>query len=71
MEVGGETSQVAIAETDDGAFSLEVDGVRRRLRVAVDGDRSFVHGPLGSAELTEIRYSGQGALVLRGLKAVY
>jgi len=54
VEVGGETSQVAIIESDGGALDLEVDGVRRRLRVAVDGDRSFVHGPLGSAELTEI-----------------
>jgi propionyl-CoA carboxylase alpha chain len=54
LEVGGETSQVVITESGDGVLGLEVDGVRRRLRVAVDGDRSFVHGPLGSAELTEI-----------------
>jgi acetyl-CoA carboxylase biotin carboxylase subunit len=66
VEVGGETSQVAItetgdetsrgaiAETGDGTLRLEVDGVQRRLRVAVDGDRSFVHGPLGSTELIEI-----------------
>ena len=54
LEVGGQTSQVAITESGDGALGLEVDGVLRRLRVAVDGDRSFVHGPLGSSELTEI-----------------
>jgi acetyl-CoA carboxylase biotin carboxylase subunit len=54
VEVGGETSQVAIAEASDGALDLEVDGVRRSLRVAVDGDRSFVHSPLGSADLIEV-----------------
>ncbi len=54
VEVAGETSRVAIVESGDGLLGLEVDGVRRRLRVAVDADRSFVHGPLGSAELVEL-----------------
>jgi len=54
LEVGGKTSQVVITESRDGALGLEVDGVRRRLRVAVDGDRSFVHSPLGNVELIEI-----------------
>jgi propionyl-CoA carboxylase alpha chain len=41
--------------------------VRRRLRIAVDGDRSFVQSPLGSAELIEIpRFPPAGAAELTG-----
>jgi len=54
VEAGGETSQVGVAAADAGMLRLEIDGVLRRFRVAVDGDRSFVHSPLGSTELTEI-----------------
>ncbi|MHC4817904.1 MAG: acetyl-CoA carboxylase biotin carboxylase subunit [Planctomycetota bacterium] len=67
VEVGGEKSQVVITESGDGVLGLEVDGVRRRLHVAVDGDRSFVHGPLGSTELTEIpRFPPADAAELTG-----
>jgi len=67
VELAGERSQVAIVECAEGLLDLEVDGVRRRLRVAVDGDRSFVHGPLGSSELSEIpRFPPTGAAELVG-----
>jgi propionyl-CoA carboxylase alpha chain len=35
------------------ALALEIDGVRRRFLVAVDGDTSHLHGPLGGATLVE------------------
>jgi biotin carboxyl carrier protein len=36
------------------AVDLEVDGVRRRFRVEIAGDRIFVDGPLGASELREL-----------------
>jgi acetyl-CoA carboxylase biotin carboxylase subunit len=35
------------------AMALEIDGVRRRFAVAVDGDTTYLHGPLGGATLVE------------------
>ena len=54
VEVAGATAQATVVEADENGLALELDGVLRRFRVCVDGDRSFVHGPLGTAELSEV-----------------
>ncbi len=54
VEVAGATSQVVVSDAGDDGLALEVDGVRRRFRISIADDRTFVHGPLGSAELVEI-----------------
>jgi acetyl-CoA carboxylase biotin carboxylase subunit len=67
LEIDGKKSKVAIADFDAEMLDLEVDGVRRRIRVAVDGDRSFVHSPLGSAVLIEVpRFAPAQAEALAG-----
>jgi len=67
LEIDGKKSQVAIADFDAGMLDLEVDGVRRRIRVAIDGDRSFIHSPLGSAVLIEVpRFAPAQAEALAG-----
>ena len=54
VETAGRDSQVVVLAADAGAIELEIDALRRRFRVAVQGDKVFLHGPLGSAELTEV-----------------
>jgi acetyl-CoA carboxylase biotin carboxylase subunit len=54
VETAGSVSQVVVLAADAGAIDLEVDALRRHFRVAVHGDKVFLHGPLGSAELTEV-----------------
>ncbi len=39
---------------DATGIVVELDGVRRRFRVAEDGERIFVHGPAGTSELTRV-----------------
>jgi acetyl/propionyl-CoA carboxylase alpha subunit len=54
MEVAGEPSEVRIAQRSPGALSLEIDGVRRRYALAVDGDGVFVHADGIGLELVEV-----------------
>jgi acetyl/propionyl-CoA carboxylase alpha subunit len=54
VEVGGEGSEVTLLDAAADALTLEIDGVRRRYAVAVEGERSFVHDPAGSTELVEV-----------------
>jgi len=54
VDAAGQTSRVVLAATDEHAIELEIDGVRRRFTVAVQGDRIFLHGPLGGADLSEV-----------------
>ena len=54
VEACGSASEVLLVEADEREISIEIDGVRRRFGVAVDGDVTFVHGSLGSAELAAI-----------------
>jgi len=54
VEANGQQSRVRIGAATDDAIELEVDAVRRRFAVALQGDRVYLHGPLGSAELSEV-----------------
>ena len=54
VEAAGSASQVAVLAADDRTIDLEIDALRRRFTVALQGDRVYVHGPLGSAELIEV-----------------
>jgi acetyl-CoA carboxylase biotin carboxylase subunit len=54
VEAAGQHSAVVLLAADDDRIELEVDGVRRRFAIGLDGERMFLHGPLGSAELTEL-----------------
>src|SRR5262249_53541967 len=54
VEAGGRESQVTVMGADEHGIDLEIDRVRRRFTVAAAGDHVFLHGPLGSAELTEV-----------------
>jgi len=45
---------VRIASADERGLDLEIDGVRRRFNVTVDGLRAFVRSSLGASELEEI-----------------
>jgi propionyl-CoA carboxylase alpha chain len=40
-----------VVEASEGEISLELDGIRRRFSIATDVHATFVHGPLGTAEL--------------------
>jgi len=61
LEVGGQASRVLVGAADEQAIEVEIDGVRRRFAVARQGDRVFLHGPLGSAELSEVpRFAARG-----------
>ncbi|MBX3027201.1 ATP-grasp domain-containing protein [bacterium] len=50
---GERGGRVLCAAWDPEAIALEIDGVRRRFAVAVDGDAIYLHGPLGGATLVE------------------
>jgi acetyl-CoA carboxylase biotin carboxylase subunit len=54
VESGGRPSEVILFDADEHALDLEIDGVRRSFSVAVRDDRTFIHGALGSAELSEV-----------------
>jgi propionyl-CoA carboxylase alpha chain len=54
VTIAGTGYGVLLASADADALDLEIDGVRRRFRIAACDDRWFVHGPLGSAELVEV-----------------
>ncbi|MDX2169928.1 MAG: biotin/lipoyl-containing protein, partial [Deltaproteobacteria bacterium] len=54
VECGGATSSAWIAGWTPAAIDFELDGVRRRCRVAVAGDTVYVHSPRGDAALVEL-----------------
>ena len=54
VEAAGSASDARVSEVDVHGLALELDGVRRRFTVTADGDTTFVHGPLGTAELTHV-----------------
>jgi propionyl-CoA carboxylase alpha chain len=54
VEASGSASQVRVMEACEDAISLEIDGIRRRFAIAVGAEATFVHGPLGSAELAPV-----------------
>jgi acetyl-CoA carboxylase biotin carboxylase subunit len=54
VECGGATSSAWIASWTPTALDLELDGVRRRCRIAVAGDTVYVHSPRGDATLVEL-----------------
>jgi acetyl-CoA carboxylase biotin carboxylase subunit len=54
VTIGKQTATVRLAAADDRSLAIEVDGVLRRFRIAVDGERICVHGPTGAAELVEV-----------------
>ena len=54
VESGGRASEVILMGADAHVIDLEIDGVRRSFAIAVRDDRTFIHGPLGSAELNEM-----------------
>jgi propionyl-CoA carboxylase alpha chain len=51
---GAELPGLRLHGCTPGAVDLEVEGVRRRFRVEVAGERVFVDGPLGASELREL-----------------
>jgi acetyl-CoA carboxylase biotin carboxylase subunit len=53
VRCGDEGGAVEVMAWSDDAIAIEIDGVRRRFRVAVDGDTVYLHGPLGGATLVE------------------
>ncbi len=53
VECGGSGSRVAGVAWSPEAIALEIDGVRRRFQVAIDGETIHLHGPLGGATLVE------------------
>jgi propionyl-CoA carboxylase alpha chain len=54
VEAAGTTSTATVHHAGAEAIDVEVDGVRRRFRVATAGDAVAVHGPLGTTELVEL-----------------
>jgi len=54
VEAAGSASRAWVVQAGEGEISLEIDGIRRRFRVAVRSDATFIHGSLGSAELVPI-----------------
>jgi propionyl-CoA carboxylase alpha chain len=53
IEVDGEPHHVLLLSSSEDALVVEIDTVRRRFALARSGNRWFVHGPAGSAELVE------------------
>jgi len=49
-----ERTRALVSGFDGTGLVVELDGVRRRFRVATDGGRIFVHGPDGTTELTRV-----------------
>jgi propionyl-CoA carboxylase alpha chain len=54
VEVAGERSEVVQRQVDARGIELEIDGVRRRFRVASDGSRVVVHSLLGTLEFGRV-----------------
>jgi acetyl-CoA carboxylase biotin carboxylase subunit len=54
VECDGIMSTATVHQAAPDAIDVEVDGVRRRFRVATAGDAVAVHGPLGTSELVEM-----------------
>jgi acyl-CoA carboxylase subunit alpha len=54
VEAAGSVSQVAVMAADEGGMDIEIDSLRRRFSVAALDEKVYLHGPLGSAELSEV-----------------
>jgi biotin carboxyl carrier protein len=54
VEASGSASRALVVKAGEGDICLEIDGIRRRFRVATGSEVTFIHGPLGTAELAEI-----------------
>jgi propionyl-CoA carboxylase alpha chain len=54
LEIGGEKAEAWVAGTDADGISLELDSVLRRFEIGRDGDRVFVHSPMGTCELARL-----------------
>ncbi len=54
VEVGGVHSEVVQRQVDARGIELEIDGVRRRFRVASDGPRVVAHSLLGTLEFARV-----------------
>jgi len=54
VEAAGVTMQARVVAADDRGIVVELDGIRRRFTVVVDGAATFVHGPLGTATLVGV-----------------
>jgi len=54
IDWGDAASSVVLSHWSPAAMALEIDGVRRRVQVAVAGDAVHVHSPLGNATLIEL-----------------
>jgi len=60
VEASGSASRALVVEASEHEISLEIDGIRRRFSVASDAEATFIHGPLGTAELALIpRFASQ------------
>ncbi len=53
VECGDRGGEAVLLDWTAESLVLELDGIRRRFRVAVAGDTTWLHGPLGSATLVE------------------
>jgi len=53
VSCGEVSGRVEVMAWGDDAIAIEIAGVRRRFRLAVDGDTVHLHGPLGGATLVE------------------
>ncbi len=67
VDCAGRTSRVCLAAWNEAGMELEIDGVRRKFRLAIDDATVFIHGPLGSATLVEVpRFPSRAAEDLAG-----
>ena len=67
VEGGIEMTRALVSDFDDTGIVVEVDGVRRRFRVAGSGDRVFVHSTCGTTELVRVpRFHASRAEELAG-----
>ncbi|MBI5506937.1 MAG: ATP-grasp domain-containing protein [Deltaproteobacteria bacterium] len=56
VQVEGATdmTRALVSDYDGAGLVVELGGVRRRFRVATNGDHVFVHGPAGTTELVRV-----------------
>ena len=55
VEAGGTTCEARVLDADRDGIALELNGVRRRFTVRDGADVTYVHGPLGTAELAHVQ----------------
>src|SRR5690606_6589809 len=62
VECGERGGEALLHDWSPESLAVELDGVRRRFQVAVAGDTTWLHGPLGSATLVaQPRFPSQSA----------